>query len=241
MSGGGGPRGWIPARRKQQLRRVVRRPVWGNLRRLSPISGSFGFDRGTPIDRYYLRRFLLEEQDAIRGVAGEVSESRYVDEFGGDRVSRVEVIDIDDENPKATIVADLARPDSLPRETFDCLVIIQTLQYTSPLNEALRSCLQALVPGGTLLLALPALTPHDPRIPEDRDYWRFLPAGVMALLRAAAPEARVRVQGYGNLVAALAFLHGVSAEELRPNELATEDPRFPVLVCARVDVPGGVR
>jgi SAM-dependent methyltransferase len=205
------------------------------------MSASFGFDRGTPIDRYYLRRFLVEEQGAIRGVAGEVSESRYVDEFGGDRVSRVEVIDIDADNPRATIVADLARPGSLPPATFDTLVIVQTLQYTSPLNVALRTCLDALVPGGTLLLALPALTPHDPRIPEERDYWRFLPAGVTALLRAAAPDARLRVQGYGNLVTALTFLHGLSAEELRPDELAHEDPRFPVLVCARVDVPGGDR
>jgi SAM-dependent methyltransferase len=239
MTDAPGTRRWIPAHRRQQVRRLVRRPVWGNLRRLAPISASFGFDRGTPIDRYYLRRFLLEEQEAIRGVTGEVSESRYVDEFGGDRVERVEVIDIDADNPKATIVTDLARAGSLPHETFDALVIVQTLQYTSPLDEALRTCLHALVPGGTLLLALPALTPHDPRIPEDRDYWRFLPAGVTALLHAAAPEARLHVQGYGNLVAALAFLHGVSAEELRPDELAHEDPRFPVLVCARVDVPGG--
>jgi SAM-dependent methyltransferase len=231
----------LPPRSRQRLRRTFQRPIWGNLRRFAPISPSFGFDRGTPIDRYYLRHFLRSQADALRGVVGEVSESRYTVEFGGDRVERVEVIDIDADNPKATIVTDLARPGGLPRDTFDCLVIIQTLQYTSPLNEALRTCLDALVPGGTLLLALPALTPHDPRIPEDRDYWRFLPAGVTALLHAAAPEARLHVQGYGNLVAALAFLHGVSAEELRPDELAHEDPRFPVLVCARVDVPGGDR
>ena len=35
---------------------------FGDLRRLSPISRHFGFDRGTPIDRYYIEGFLAETQ-----------------------------------------------------------------------------------------------------------------------------------------------------------------------------------
>jgi SAM-dependent methyltransferase len=238
MMGTHGPRRWISAPRKQQLRRLVRRPVWGNLRRLTPISASFGFDRGTPIDRYYLRRFLIQEQDAIRGVAGEVSESRYVDEYGGDRVSRVEVIDIDADNPRATIVADLAQAASLPEATFDSLVVIQTLQYTSSPSAAISNCLQALRGGGSLLIVVPGLTSHDPRMPLDHDYWRFWPAGIESLLREAAPQARRRVVGYGNLVAALGLLHGLAAEELKPQELDHNDRHFPVVVCARLDLTG---
>ena len=30
----------------------------GSLRRTTPISSSFGFDRGQPIDRYYIEDFL---------------------------------------------------------------------------------------------------------------------------------------------------------------------------------------
>jgi SAM-dependent methyltransferase len=226
----------LPVATQQRLRRFVRRPRWGNLRRLEPLSRSFGFDRGTPIDRYYLRCFLSEHADAIRGAAGEVSERRYVDEFGGDRVTGVEVIDIDPDNPRATIVADLARVGSLPRSRFDCLLVVQTLQYTCPLEVAIATCVQALRPGGTLLLVLPALTAHDPRVPVAGDYWRFLPPGVEALLHTAAPDARCTVTGYGNLVTTFALLQGVSAEELTRQELDHHDPRFPVTVCARVDV-----
>jgi SAM-dependent methyltransferase len=229
----------LPPATRQRLRRsVIRRATWGNLRRREPISGSFGFDRGTPVDRYYLRRFLHAEADAIRGVVGEISESRYTELFGGERVSRVEVIDVDASNPRATLIADLTTPGSLPGSTFDCLLIVQTLQYTSPLETALATCLQALRPGGTLLLALPALIGHDPRIPVHGDYWRFLPPGVEALLAAAAPTARSSVTGYGNLIAAIALLHGLSAEEVGRRELDREDHRFPVIVCARVDLPG---
>jgi hypothetical protein len=34
---------------------------------LEPISRAFGYDRGTPIDRYYLDRFLDEHNGDIRG------------------------------------------------------------------------------------------------------------------------------------------------------------------------------
>jgi SAM-dependent methyltransferase len=219
------------------VRRLLQRARWGNLRRLEPTSRRFGFERGTPIDRHHLHQFLHAEAEAIRGIVGEISESRYTDAFGGDRVQRVEVIDVDATNPRATFVADLTRPGSLPVATFDCLLVVQTLQYTHPLGDALRTCLDALTPGGTLLLALPGLTAHDSHVPVEADYWRFLPAGVDALLREAAPQARVIVNGYGNLVTAIAALHGLAAEELSPRELTHHDPGFPVLVCARVDVP----
>jgi SAM-dependent methyltransferase len=227
----------VPAATRQRLRRSIQRVRWGDLRRVEPISRTFGFERGTPIDRYYLDRFLADEAEAIRGVVGEISEARYAEAFGAGRVQRIEVIDIDPGNPRATIVADLTAPGSLPGASFDCLLVFQTLQYTHPLGTALRTCLDALAPGGTLLLALPGLAPHDTHVPIEGDHWRFLPAGVDALLREAAPRARVEVRGYGNLVAATAALHGLAAEELTPRELAHQDPGFPVLVCARVDVP----
>ena len=37
-------------------------PYWGNLRRLRPFSVYYGFDRGTPVDRYYLDRFLAIDE-----------------------------------------------------------------------------------------------------------------------------------------------------------------------------------
>ncbi len=39
----------------------------GDLRSLRPVSASFGQDRGTPIRRYYIERFLQQERSAIRG------------------------------------------------------------------------------------------------------------------------------------------------------------------------------
>ena len=43
---------------------------FGGLRRLTPVSRAFGFDRGLPIDRYYIERFLAahaEDAEKRRG------------------------------------------------------------------------------------------------------------------------------------------------------------------------------
>src|SRR5258706_4284896 len=42
-------------------------PRWGNLRRTRRFSSQFGFERGTPVDRWYLRRFLERHRADITG------------------------------------------------------------------------------------------------------------------------------------------------------------------------------
>lgn len=222
--------------RRKRMRRM-RRPVrWGNLRRIQPISARFGFDRGMPIDRYHTEAFLAANADAIRGVVGEVAEDTLARRFGGPQVDRIEILDIDPANARATIVADLAQEGALAQESFDCLIIIQTLQYVADPAAALRTCAAALRPGGTLLLAVPALTAHDDIELDAADHWRFWPAGLRHLLVGAFPGDAVQLHSPGNLTAAIAFLHGISAEELRPAELAHVDPRYPVVILARVDL-----
>ena len=65
-------------RRLQRLRR----PAWlGTIRRTTPLSEHWGRDRGTPVDRYYIERFLGEERDAIRGRVLEVMNADYTERF----------------------------------------------------------------------------------------------------------------------------------------------------------------
>src|SRR4051812_33769517 len=57
-------------------------PRWGNLRRVEPFSTSFGFDRGKPVDRYYLDRFLDANRALITGRVLEVQVPSYTKRFG---------------------------------------------------------------------------------------------------------------------------------------------------------------
>jgi SAM-dependent methyltransferase len=224
---------------RSRVRRALNRPRWGNLRRLEPFSASFGFDRGTPIDRYYMAQFFLTHSEAFRGIAGEVVSSSYLEAFGGGRIEKVSIIDNDPTNKQATMIADLSVEGSLPAAHFDVLVVTQLLQYVERPEQVIGICMGALRPGGTLLLAVPALTAHDRHERQDRDYWRFWPAGLVHTIQRAAPEARRVVTDYGNLVAAVAFLQGLSAEELERAELDHHDPHYPVVICARLDKPEG--
>ena len=64
---------------------------WGALRSMEPASDRWGFDRGLPIDRHYIERFLARHAQDIRGRCVEVMNANYVRRFGGTAVDSVDV------------------------------------------------------------------------------------------------------------------------------------------------------
>jgi SAM-dependent methyltransferase len=221
---------WSPARRRRA------RPVrWGSLRHDRPVSEHYGRDRGTPVDRVFIDGFLAEHARDIRGRVLEVGSGVYTRRLGRD-VTKIDVVDISVDAPETTIVADLADPASLPRASFDCVVLPQTLQYVRDVEVALANCWQALRPGGVLLVTAPAVAKLDHHL-VDVDRWRFLPGGLAQWVASACPGATTAIGADGNLVASVAFLHGVAAEELRADELARRDESYPVITWARVMKP----
>ena len=220
----------------RRARRAVlagRAPSWGDLRRRDPFD-TWGAARGVPIDRFYIDRFVERHRAGIRGRVLEVGADTYTARFGTG-VERTDVLDVDPGNPAATIVGDLARPGTLPTSTFDCFLCLQTLQYTADPVSALAEAYRALRPGGVLLLSLPALTRVEPADP-DHDRHRFTPAGVAGLLATLPDDAGrgATLEVGGNLTAAVAFLLGLAADDLRLAELEHRDEAYPVVCCARV-------
>lgn len=67
------------------------------------------------------------------------------------------------------------------------------------------------------------------------DLWRWTCQGMSRLLAQAFDPVhgdRVEVTGFGNVLTAVAFLHGLGADELSPKERDVHDPTFPVVVAA---------
>lgn len=227
----------LPDERRLRLQRRWRRtihPAWmGTLRRTTPLSDAWGYDRGTPVDRYYIEGFLRKHRADITGRVLEVKDSTYTEMFGtGVRESAV--LDIDAGNPRATVIADLAAADALPSDRYDCLVLTQTLQFIYDTPGALAHARRILRPGGVLLLTVPAASRLDRRL---SDYWRFTPASCAALVTQAFPAEMVSVEGYGNVLSLVAFLMGMAREELSIGELAVHDERTPVIVAVRAKKP----
>ena len=219
-------------RHLQKRARRVLRPAWlGTLRRVTPLSQQWGYDRGTPVDRYYIERFLERHRNDIRGRVLEVKDSASTERWGIG-VTQADVLDIDPANPRATVVADLGVEGALEAEAFDCCLIVQTLLYVPDPAVAVRTLWRALRPGGVLLLTVPGITRVDP-ILSATDYWRFTPAVCRRLLGDAFGPEHVDVEGHGNVLAAIAFLAGMGYEELSRREREVTDPAYPLIVTAR--------
>ena len=206
---------------------------WGSFRRVHPFSRQWGYDRGTPIDRVYIEEFLAAHAADVKGSCLEVLNSNYTNRFGGTRVSRRDVLDINPANATATIVADLAEADSLPEQQFDCVIFTQTLHLIPDMRIALANIWRTVLPGGVLLLTVPALGRHDARKGFDHDRWRLTRTGLEVLVADLA-GARPSITSYGNVLSCAAFLYGLSGEELSSEELRLGDPEFPLIVAARI-------
>jgi SAM-dependent methyltransferase len=229
-------------RLRQRLRRYVRPAFLGTLRRTQPLSDDFGYDRGTPVDRFYIERFLAQHRSHIRGRVLEVKEPIYTGRFG-DHVNRSDVLDVDANNPRATFIADLAEADALPSEAFDCFILTQTLQYIYRADAAIRHAHRVLQPGGVLLATVPAVSRvvYPPDVASD--YWRFTAAACSKLFGEAFGPEHVTVRAHGNVLTCIAFLAGMAREELTRDELDVDDPPFPVIItiCAIKDHSAGSR
>jgi SAM-dependent methyltransferase len=209
---------------------------WGSLRRTTPFNRSWGYGRGTPIDRVYIEEFLARHATDVRGACLEILNADYTNRFGGARVTSSDVLDINPANTAATIVADLGEPDSLPAERFDCAIFTQTLHLVPDMGTALANIWRALSRGGVLLLTVPAVGRHEAR-GFDHDRWRVTSTGLEWLLTGLS-DASPEVTSYGNVLSCAAFLYGLAAEELSPAELQAFDREFPLVVAARVRKDG---
>jgi glycosyltransferase involved in cell wall biosynthesis len=205
---------------------------WGHLKRLSPIDAQFGYGRGTPIDRYYVERFLARHSADIRGRVLEIGDDAYTRRYGGSLVTHSDIFHVDDRN--ATFTGDLADRNSLPEALFDCIILTQTLQLLFDLRAAIATLHRALKRGGVLLATTPGISQIDHSGEwSDTWHWSLTANSLRRLLEERFPPGGVKVEAHGNVFAATAFLHGLAQEEIALVDLDTDDPSYPVNVTGR--------
>jgi SAM-dependent methyltransferase len=215
------------ARTVPALRRALLLSRFGDVGRTTSLT-SWGTGRGTPVDRWYVERYLQRHSAHIAGRVLEVKSDMYASRLGA---ATVDIVDIDGANAAATIVGDLCSPGTLSPATYQAAIITQTLNLVDDPSAAMRNIIRSLAPGGVLLMTVPALS----RLVCERDRWRWVPRGFAELVDSVAPPTSdVEVMGMGNGLAARAFLFGLAAEDLVPTSLAVNDPNYPVIVGGRI-------
>lgn len=207
----------------------------GSLRRVTPITRSFGLERGQPIDRYYIDAFLHRHAQDIKGrvleAGGLVS---YTKKFGGERVTHADVLYPKEGFPDGTIIGDLATGKGIPTGAYDCIVLTQVYQFIYNVSDAIRNTWGALKPGGVLLATVPGISQicrYD--LEQWGDYWRFTDMCTRRMFGEVFGADNVEIQARGNVLVACSFLHGLAVEDLKRDELEHNDPDFPLSIAIR--------
>lgn len=213
--------------------REMERWDWGGLRRLEPLSREFGYDRGLPIDRYYIERFLEMNRRDVAGRTLEMGDDEYTRRYGGGRTTRRDVLHVHSRNPAATIVGDLADAPQIDDETFDCIVLTQTLHLIYDVDRAVATLHRILRPGGVVLATFPGIS----QLSEDEwsRTWSWALGSRLArrLFASRFGGSNVTVEAHGNSLAAAAFLQGLATAELTSAQLDLREAGCELLVAVR--------
>ena len=231
---------------RETRRSLARLAVWppvgwvrfGQLRRLKPVTTDYGNSRGLEIDRYYIEKFLSDHAADIHGHVLEIKHNTYTLKYGGDRVTRSDVLHKVQGNPHATIVADLSNGDHLPSDTFDTIIFTQTLQFIYDIHSTVATLYRILRPGGILLATMSGMAQISREDFEMwGEYWRFTSLSACLLFEEVFPKENILVHSYGNVLAAISFLEGLAVEDLKRKELDSHDPNYEVLIAIRAQKP----
>lgn len=202
----------------------------GDLNRTTPFSTQFGYDRGGPVDRYYIENFLNKNAHLIKGRVLEIGDNEYTLKFGGDKLEKSDILHIDDSNNQATFIGDLSNAPHLPSDSFDCIVLTQTLHLIYDFKAAIETCHRVLKTGGSLLITVPGIS----HIAQDQwsKYWlwSFTDASMQRIMQECFSEGNISIKTHGNVLVASAFLYGMGLPEVKKEQMDYHDPHYQVII-----------
>ena len=208
----------------------------GDLQGLKPINSGWGFERGQAIDRYYIENFLACHSNNIRGRVLAIGDDFYTQRFGGERVTKSDVLHVED-NPNATIIADLTNAEHIPSNTFDCFLLVQTLQLIYEVRLALKTTYRIMKPGGVVLATFPGITPLKDEEWNNCWCWNFTALSAQRLFEEVFPKENIQVETHGNALAATAFLQGLAVQDIPKGKLDYHDRSYEVTITVRAVKP----
>jgi Methyltransferase domain len=201
--------------------------IMGDMYRTEPVSNVFGLERGTPIDRYYIEKFISDHSRVIRGDALEIGELRYLVQYSSQLTTKNILAPNENavsksEHADNITIGDLTKAEVLPVACFDTFVCTQTLNFIYDVTSSIRGAYHLLKPGGCFIGTVSGISQIS-RYDMDRwgDYWRFTTLSLTRMLGDVF-GGDVRVVNFGNALAAQFILQGVAVEDI-PDSAVLDD------------------
>jgi SAM-dependent methyltransferase len=198
---------------------------WGDLKKTVPICQAFGLTRGTPVDRYYLSKFIAEISPQVAGKILEIGGTpKDKDFYELNPGTSYQVLNIEP-GLGVDIVGDVHDSSIINSDTFDSIIIFNVLEHCYAPWIAVENIYKWLKPGGKCF----AMVPSSIRLhATPKDYWRPLPDGFSWIFRNFSQQ---KLYVYGNPTTVIASYHGIAVEELTSEELDAFHPDYPVATC----------
>lgn len=211
---------------KQSITRLVRPKI---SIAPTPTSRLFGTDRGTAIDRFYIDKFISDNDIFITGQVIEIGDNRYTKKYGKN-VSRSVVFAGEVDNVESYPLGSLLNvEDTLDIGKFDCIICTQVLNFIFDVPAAIEGMHKLLKPNGVALITIAGLcqiSRHDANLYGD--YWRFT---TMSSQRVFSNFKNVEIKSFGNVTVATAFINGLSVEDLALDLFDLTDPDYQVVIA----------
>ncbi len=199
---------------------------------IDALNRDFGFSRGTPIDRYYIEKFLEAEKETITGDVLEIAEDTYTRKFGGERVRNSYILHVNSVRD-GYIKGNFETGEGIEPDSMDCIILTQTLPFLFDCKSAISNIFRMLRQGGAALITVCGITQISRYDMEQwGQYWSFTDLCLKKLFDVTVPGAEYRIMAYGNVKTAAALLYGICAEELAREELDYNDKDYQVSICA---------
>lgn len=226
----------IIKRRGAQKRKESPNPIidWP----VNVVSQDMGCDRGTPIDRFYIEKFLTQSQKYIIGNIMEIGDNAYTLKFGKN-ISTSYILTADAEKcdcvESKVIHGDLQTGVGCEKDFLDCFILTQTLPFIYDVESAAKNIISMLRKDGVALITVSGISMIS-KYDDSRwgHYWGFTTTSLKRLFDKISEVKAIQIQTWGNPKTAAAFLYGLSVEDLAKADFLVDDTLVPVMISAIV-------
>lgn len=219
--------------RKRKKNSLMEIPLW-------PISDVFGFDRGQPIDRYYIETFLSENSSFIQGTVLEVADREYTIKYGKN-VKQSITTHVTHNDDSSSRLLNLETGEGVETGVADCFILTQTLPFIFDVRAAAANVIRLLKNDGVALVTVSGISQIS-RYDMDRwgHYWSFTSASLRKLFEDCRDVEYVKIKTYGNVKTAVAGLYGLAVEDMVQGDIMYQDDDYQQIIAAVVRKKGNI-
>lgn len=178
-----------------------------------------GCDRGTPIDRVFIERFLSDNSQLIQGNFCEIGDNYYTEKYS--KSGSNSIIFTADASAEGSniIIGDLQTGKGCITRSVDCFILTQTLPFMFDIHSAVQNIVSMLKPGGVALVTvggISSISQYD--YSRWGHFWGFTEKSLVELFERTREVECLEYKSYGNAKLASAFLYGLAKEDFEYND-----------------------